>query len=153
VCGDVKEEGKNALMSTAMNLVIDKLNNNKSNALISAENVADLVYINDLDNSASLSETELMRVVNSTLFEFAFEYALTQGGDPMKVYEKVEVSSVHQDVQNLNLFPTDNSTIDEAQLSEILRKLDTNSDNNITREEIYDLFVTNKNRVVKPFLA
>jgi len=71
-----------------MDLVMVTLNNNKTNPNITVEDTARFIEINDLTDypvnstvTKSLNETELMTIVNRTLINFAFEYALTQG-DP-----------------------------------------------------------------------
>jgi len=93
VCADVwpaiaAEQKKKPLYSFAMDLVMVTLNNNKTNPNITVEDTARFIEINDLTDypvnstvTKSLNETELMTIVNRTLINFAFEYALTQG-DP-----------------------------------------------------------------------
>ena len=49
------------------------------------------------------------------------------------------------------LFKTEDATLGEKDLALIIERLDLNNDQEVSRKEIHELFIANKNKIVRPF--
>ena len=117
---------------------------------ITWEDISDYILIVDDNDDNVLNKTELLSNVEPVLFELALEFGL-RSKDPYSVYvDNIDEQGIS--VELTKLFPTNNSTINVTELKEVFKKLDTNEDKKIEREEIYALFMKHHNFLAQPFI-
>lgn len=75
-----------------------------------------------------------------------FEEALIEGS---QFYEESDRSL---EDQIRKVFPDEKSSVGISELKELIHMFDTNKDKKVTRKELFDLFMANKNKVGLFFL-
>ena len=92
---------------------------------------------------SKLDESEFMAHFESPLYYLVLEDVLT------KPFTKITASKISPLAY---LFPYSNSTINESQISDLLRNFDLDDSNTVTRQEIFQLFQTHKDLATHLFV-
>lgn len=124
-------------------------NENTYEKMISNLDVYSFISKHNTDYDRRLNKLEFLLAVNESLFNLVLEDALNSE-DPAKYYDRHSTnSSIEMELNRL--FKTEDATLGEKDLALIIERLDLNNDQEVSRKEIHELFIANKNKIVRPF--